>query len=74
MTIAAIENVAREPLYFELYLKRKGAGETIRLGSFAPFPPDRAGSYLIGLRTGVEKGDRLELRMIFTQPAEPGGE
>lgn len=72
VTIAAIENAAREPLYFELYLNRNSAAETVRLGSFAPFPPDRPGSYLIGLRTSVEKGDRLELRMIFTQPAEPG--
>jgi hypothetical protein len=72
VTIAAIENAAREPLYFELYLIRKDPSETVRLGSFAPFPPDRAGSYLIGLKTSVEQGDRLELRMIFTQPAEPG--
>jgi len=71
ITIAQNKNPEHVPVYFELFLFRSDK-EPIRLGSFAPYPPNREQAYLVGLRTIPREGDRLELRMSFTQPAVKG--
>lgn len=66
ITIARNENPARVPVYFEVFLYSSDP-EPVRIGSFAPYPPDREQAYLISLPVVPNPGDRLELRMLFTQ-------
>lgn len=66
ITIARNENPGGVPVYFDVLLYSSDQ-EPVRLGSFAPFPPDREDSYLLHLPVVPQRGDRLELRMSFTQ-------
>lgn len=70
VTIARNENPELVPVYFEVFLYSSDP-EPIRIGSFAPYPPDREQAYLLRLPIVPQPGDRLELRMSFTQP-DPG--
>lgn len=66
ITIARNANPDRVPVYFELFLHAKDREPTL-IGSFAPYPPDREDAYLLRLPEAPQSGDRLELRMSFTE-------
>ena len=65
------DNPEKVPVYFELFLQRLGEPVTF-LGTFAPYPPDNVGVYLIGLTDGFQIGDSLELRLLAVDPEQPG--
>ena len=73
--IARIENEARVPFSFRARLAwGSAAGDTVDLGTFSVYPPDRAGRYLVGVRGEMRPNVRDAARALVLElePITPG--
>jgi hypothetical protein len=63
VTLHRITNPDRVPVHFELTRLRPGEPALV-LGTFAPFPPDNPGTFLVAAADLLAAGDQLSLELV----------
>jgi len=65
--VAEVTNPRRAPLDFIVGLRRPGAGD-VTLGTFALYPPDNPGRFIVSTQGKVTSGDELILTLDQISP------
>ena len=68
--IAAVLNPKRIRLTFEVHHQREN-GEKLLLGSFALFPPDNPGKFIVATRGRLRSGGAIVLSMLVLDEVGP---
>lgn len=71
--VATVVNPKRLRLTFEVHDRRE-SGESLQLGSFALFPPDQPGTFLVPTEGLLRRGDTLVLSMQVLDDVSPQDE